>query len=78
MAQARVTARRYAYGLLVKGKEEVVVPLKNVSVTCSAQGQLGRVAVQVQLQKRDCWPSRGVVSFPCGRVLGGSGTGSCH
>lgn len=46
MAQARVTARRYAYGLLVKGKVEVVVPLKNVSERVS-QGQLGRVTIHV-------------------------------
>ena len=34
MAQAR------RYGLLVKGKEEVVVPLKNVSVSAQLKGSL--------------------------------------
>ena len=57
-------AQAHRYGLLVKGKEEVVVPLKNVSVTAQLKGSLVGLLSKFSYKNETADPLEVLFRFP--------------
>ena len=57
-------AQAHRYGLLVKGKEEVVVPLKNVSVTAKLKGSLVGLLSKFSYKNETADPLEVLFRFP--------------